>query len=348
MKHLTRPATAVKLLLTALPVLLPQYVCHAQAPNYHLIKKVSLPGVEGWDYLTVDSAARRLYIARSTHVTVLNIDTGEVAGDIPDTPGVHGVAVDDKAGRGFTSNGRNNSVTIFDLNTLKKISDVEVGQGPDAIIFDPATERVFTFNGRGQSSTAIDATTGKVVGTVPLGGRPEFAVSDGAGHIYNNLEDKSAVVSIDTKNLKVDNTWPIAPGDGPSGIAMDIKNRRVFSVCSNQKLTVLNADNGKLVASPTIGNGPDACAFDAANNLVFSPNGQDGTVTILQEVTPDQYNVVSTLTTQKSARTMALDSTTHHIFTVAADTVPPAPGATQQRGRRQYVPGSFVVLEYGP
>src|SRR5262249_14024172 len=181
--------------------------------------------------------------------------------------------------RGFTSNGRSNSVTIFDLKTLKKVGQVEVGQGPDCITFDPATKRVFTFNGRGQSATAIDAATGKVVGTVALGGGPEFAVADGQGPLYNTLEDRSASAAINAQSLAVEHTWPIAPGEGPSGLAMDRKVRRLFSVCGNQKLVVMDADSGKVVATPTIGRGPDACAFDPGLGLVFSPNGRDGTLT---------------------------------------------------------------------
>lgn len=316
--------------------------------RYHLIKKISVPGNDGWDYLFLDSDGRRLYISRGTHVDVVDVDKGTLVGTIPDTNGVHDVAVDPKSGRGFTSNGRSNSVTIFDLKTLKKIDEVTVGTGPDAILFDPATERVFTFNGRAQSSTVIDAVTGKVVGTIPLPGSPEAAVADGQGHVYDNLEDKSSVVAIDAKTLKIDNTWPVAPGDGPSGMAIDAKNRRLFSVCSNQKMTVMNADTGKIVATPTIGNGPDASAFDPQTQLVFSPNGRDGTVTVLREIDPDDYDVVATVPTQSGARTMALDEKTHHIFTVTAQPAPPDPNAAPGRGRgRRYVPGTFVVLEYG-
>lgn len=322
-------------------------VVAAPAPAYHLVKSISVPGQGGWDYLTLDAGARRLYIARSSHVSIVNVDTGQVVGDIPDLAGVHGVALDADGGRGFTSNGRDDSVTIFDLKTLKKLGTVKVGAGPDTIIFDPATKRVFTFNGSGQSATAIDAVSGKVVGTIPLPGRPEFAASDGRGHIYNNIEDKSEVVVIDARALRVEHEWPLAPGEGPSGLAMDAAHRRLFAVCDNQKMVVLDADTGRVVAAPAIGNGPDACAFDPKTQLVFSPNGQDGTLTVLRETGPNQYQPVGTVPTQPSARTMALDPQTHRVLTVAAKTVPPAPGAAPSR-RRSYVPGSFVVLEYGP
>lgn len=330
--------------LLFLPVAVPS--TGAAAPNYHLVKSISLPGAEGWDYLALDSGARRLYVSRGTHITVVDVDKGQVVGDIPDTSGVHGVAIDPKSGHGFTSNGRSNSVTIFDTKTLKKIGEVPVGTGPDAIIFDPSTERVFTFNGRAQTATAIDGATGKVVGTVTLPGRPEFAAAAGQGHVYDNIEDKSELVAIDAKTLTVDHAWPLAPGEGPSGIAVDAKHRRVFSVCDNQKMVVTDADTGKIVATPAIGNGPDAAAFDPGRALVFSPNGRDGTLTVLQETTPDQYQTVQTVTTQPGARTMALDEKTHHVFTCTAKSLPPPPG--QPRWRRQYIAGTFVVLEYAP
>lgn len=326
-------------------------VSHAAGPaptSYRLVRKISLPGEDGWDYLTVDSRARRLYISRSTHVTVLNVDTGQVVGEIPDLAGVHGVAIDPRSGHGFTSNGRSNSVTIFDLKTLKKLDEVSVGQGPDAILFDPTTRRVFTLNGRDGSATAIDAATGKVVGAVTLPGRPEFAVADGKGHLYNNIEDKSEIVEIDAKALKVLNTWSLAPGEGPSGLAMDTKSRRLFSVCDNGKMVILDADHGRVVATPAIGNGPDAGAFDSGLHRVYSSNGEDGTLTVLQETAPDRDEPLATVPTQPGARTMALDEKTHHVFTVSATVQPPTPGTEAPRRGRRYVAGSFVVLEYAP
>ncbi|MBV9849377.1 MAG: YncE family protein [Armatimonadetes bacterium] len=335
-------------LLSALALWLPGLAATAAppAPHYHLVRTIHLGGEGGWDYLFDDSRAHRLYISRGTHVAVVNTDTGRLAGDIPDTDGVHGVAIDPKSGRGFTSNGRANTVTIFDTKTLKKIGEVSVGEGPDAIVFEPVTERVFTFNGRAGTATAIDAASGKVAGTVTLPGRPEFPVADGKGHLFDNIEDKSEIADVNARTLAVDHVWPIAPGESPSGIAMDTRGRRLFSVCDGQKMAVTDADTGKVVATPSIGNGPDACAYDLGTHLVFSPNGQDGTMTILRQVTPDQYETVQTLTTQAGARTMALDEKTHHIFTVTATALPSAPGAP--RFRRSYAPGSFVVLEYAP
>lgn len=316
------------------------------SPLYHLINKISLPGADGWDYLSADSQAHRLYVSRGTHIAVVDTQTGKVARDIPDLSGVHGVAVDDKIGRGFTSNGRSNSVTIFDLKTLKKIADVSVGEGADAIIFEPVSGRVFTFNGRAHTATAINATTGIVVGTVILPGRPEAPAVDSRGHLYDNIEDKSEIVEIDPTALAVTRTWPIAPGEHASRLAIDSKNRRLFAVCDNQKLAILDADSGKLIATPTIGSGPDACEFDPSLGLIFSPNGEDGTLTIIHEDAPDKYTTVGTIPTQTGARTIALDAKTHHLFTVTAQAVPPPPGT--QRWHRQYVDGTFVVLEYAP
>ena len=331
----------------------------APAPSYHLVRKITLTGDGRWDYLQVDSAAKRLYVSRSTHVNVVDLSTGTVAGDIPNTSGVHGIAIDPKSGHGFTSNGRANTVSIFSLKTLAKVAEVAVGTNPDCIIFDPATERVFTFNGGSNDATAIDGATGKVIRTIPLPGRPEYAVADGKGHVYNNIEDKSEVASINAKTLKVENVWPLAPGDGPSGIAMDPKSRRIFSVCGNQKMTVLDADTGKLVSTLVIGNGPDASAFDPALGVAFSPNGEDGTLTVVKETGPNQFQVMATVPTQAGARTMALDPKTHHVYLMTA-TMEPAPpeaaapdapaagGAPPRRARRGVVPGSYVVLDFAP
>ena len=321
------------------------------APSYHVVRTLSIGGDGGWDYILDDSVDNRLYITRGTHVMVLDTDSGKVIGDIPNLSGIHGVVVDHRSGRGFISNGGSASVTIFDLHTLQTIGSVPTDQGPDCICFDPATERVFTFNGRAGTSTAIDAKTGKVLATITLPGRPEFAMADGNGHIYDNIEDKSEVVAIDTKKLAIDNTWPIAPGDGPSGLAVDSKHRRVFSVCGNQTMTVLDADTGKLVAALPIGNGPDACRYDPGTGLVFSPNGRDGTLSIYHEDNPNKFTLVQTVTTQAGARTMALDTKTHHVFVVTAQFQPPpagAPATGPGRYRRQIVPGSFVVIELAP
>jgi DNA-binding beta-propeller fold protein YncE len=315
--------------------------------GYHVTKKLKVGGEGFWDYLNVDSDARRLYISRGTHVMVLDADTLEPVGDIPDTQGVHGIALAPEVGRGFTSNGRANSVTIFDLKTLKVLGEVKTGQNPDAIVYDRASRRVFTFNGRSGDSTAIDAAGGTVAGTIVLGGRPEFAVADGKGRVYANLEDKSMVVAIDSQKLTVDSRWPLAPGEEPSGMAMDRDHRRLFSGCHNKMMVVMDADSGKVVATPAIGEGVDANAFDPGTGLAFSSNG-DGTLTVVHEDSPDKYTVLDNVPTQRGARTMALDLKTHNVYLVTAEFGPrPEPTADQPRPRPPMVPGSFTVLVVG-
>ena len=325
-------------------VVAPTLAAPSAPVKYHLIQTFSPGGDTGWDYLTVDSQARRFYISRGTYVQVLNADSGKLVGKITSTNGVHGIALAPGLGRGFTSNGRDNSVSIIDLKTLKTIRTVAVGNRPDAILYDPFARRVFTFNGGSNDSTAIDAVTGKVVGTIPLGGQPEFAVADGSGMIYNNIADKGEIVAIDSKTLAIKSRWPLA-AESPSGLAMDTKNRRLFAVCDGQKMVVLNADTGAVVATPAIGNGPDAAGFDLKTKLAFSSNGQDGSLTVLHEDTPNTYSVVQTVPTQAGARTLALDTKTHHVFVVTAKSAPAVPG--EPRWQRSYLPGTFVVLVYG-
>ncbi len=315
--------------------------------GYHLLKKVVLGGEGGWDYLTVDSANRHLFISRGTHVMVLDADTYAVVGDIPDTQGVHGIAIASDEGRGYTSNGRSNTATFFDLKTLKVLGTVPTGQGPDAIIYDPASHRVFTMNGHGESTTAIDAATGTVAGTVPLGGGPEFAAADGKGHVYVNLEDKSMVVALDSKALKILNTWPLAPGESPSGMAMDTTHRRIFSGCHNKMMTVMDADSGKVITTVPIGQGVDANGFDPKTRFAFSSNG-DGTLTVVHEDSPDKFTVVENVSTQPRARTMALDTKTHNVYLVTAEFgTSPAPTAAQPRPRPPMVPNTFTLLVFG-
>ena len=318
-----------------------------ESSGYHLLKKVVLGGEGGWDYLTVDSANRHLFISRGTHVMVLDADTYAVVGDIPDTPGVHGIAIASDVGRGYTSNGRSNTATFFDLKTLKVLGTVPTGQGPDAIIYDPASHRVFTMNGHGESTTAIDAATGAVAGTVPLGGGPEFAAADGKGHVYVNLEDKSQVVVLDSKALKILNTWPLAPGESPSGMAIDFEHHRIFSGCHNKMMTVMDADTGKIITTVPIGQGVDANAFDPKTHLAFSSNG-DGTLTVVHEDSPDKFTVVENVQTQRGARTMALDSKTHNVFLVTAEFgTAPAPTPAQPRPRPPMIPNTFTLLVFG-
>jgi YVTN family beta-propeller protein len=321
------------LLAAAVPQVVPA------ADGYHVTKTIQVGGDEGWDYVGVDSAARRVYVSHGSHVVVLDADSGKVVGDIPDTQGVHGIAIAPDAGRGFTSNGRANTVTVFDLKTLKTQGTVKVGTNPDAIVYDPATNRVFTMNGRSQDTTAINVADSTVAGTLALGGKPEFAVADGKGNIYVNIEDKSELVHFDSKTLKVLNRWPMAPCQEPSGLAADWKSRRLFAGCDNKLMAVISADDGKVVATVPIGDGVDANAFDPETNLAFASTG-DGNLTVAHEDGADKYTTVATVPTKKSARTMGLDLKTHRIFLPAADFDPPAPG--ERRGKMK--PGSFVVL----
>ena len=307
--------------------------------GYHVIKTVSVPGDEGWDYVYVDSDARRVYVSHATHTVVMNADTYAIEGDIPDTQGVHGIAIASDLGRGFTSNGRANTVTIFDLKTLKTIGTVKTDANPDAIIYDPATKRVFTFNGRGKNSTAINAADGSVVGTIPLGGKPEFAVTDGKGSIWVNDEDTSELHHLDAQNLKELHKWPLAPCKSPSGLAGDLKSRRLIAVCDDKVSSIVDADSGKVVANPPICEGPDAAAFDPADNLFLVSCG-DGNLTVIREDSPDKYTVVENVPTKKTARTLGLDLKTHKIFLPSAEFEPPAPG--ERRGKMKS--GSFAII----
>ena len=312
------------------------------ASGYKVIKTVPISGEGGWDYIYVDSDARRVYVSHATQVVVLDADSYEVVGSIPDTQGVHGIAVAPELGRGFTSNGRSNDVTIFDLKTLKALGRVKTDANPDAIVYDSVSKRVFTFNGRGKNATAINAADGTVAGTLALGGKPEFAVADGQGSIFVNNEDTSELIQIDSQKITETHRWPLAPCKSPSGLAMDRKSRRLFAVCDEKVMAVMNADTGKVVATPTIGEGVDASAFEPATQLVFASNGE-GTLTVVHEDSPDKYTVVENVPTKRSARTMGLDLKTHNIFLPAADYDPPAPG--ERRGKMK--PGSFVLLVLG-
>ena len=312
--------------------------------GYRVTKRTVLGGEGGWDYLIVDSKARRVYISHATHVVVVDADTNAVVGDIPNTNGVHGIAIVTDVNKGFTSNGRDNAVTVFDLQTLKPVANVAVGRNPDAIIYDPFSKRVFAFNGASHDATAIDVKTNSVVGTIALGGKPEFAVSDEKGNLYVNIEDKSEIVRFDPLKLTIENHWSIAPGEEPSGLAIDRKHRRLFSVCGNKLMAIVNADTGKVITTLPIGDGTDAAAFDPETGFAFSSNGE-GTLTVVHEDSPDKFTVVETVPTQVRARTMALDAKTHQVFLVSAEFgKAPAPTAQQPRPRAPMVPGTFTLI----
>ena len=298
----------------------------AAGSGYKLSGKIPVAGEGGWDYLVVDANARRLYLSHSTHVVVYDVDSHAVVGDIPDTPGVHGIALAPELGRGFVSNGRANSVTIFELKTLKTIGTVPAGTNPDAILYDGVSKRVFAFNGRSKDATVIDAATGKVLSTFAVGGKPEFAAADGNGNVYVNVEDTSELLQIDAQKMEVLHRWPLAPCKEPSGLAMDTKTRRLFSVCDNEMMAVVDADSGKVIATPTTGEGADAAAFDPETKFAFSSNGGSGTLTVVHEDGGDKYSVAENVATKKSARTMALDQKRHSLYLPAADLIPPVAG----------------------
>jgi DNA-binding beta-propeller fold protein YncE len=319
----------------------------AGAPAYKVVNTYKLGGDGGWDYLTADAAARRLYISRATHVMVLDLDSGKTVGDIADTPGVHGIALAPELGRGFVSNGREGTVSIFDLKSLATISKVKAGDNPDAILYDPATQRVFTFNGKSQDSTVIDAVKGTVLGTIKLDGKPEFAASDGKGGVFVNIEDKSELTAIDPNKLVVKSTWPLAPCESPSGLSMDRKNRRLFVGCDNKMMAVVNADTGKVLATPAIGDGVDATTFDDETRLAFASCGE-GVLTVVREESADRFSVAENVPTQPGARTLALDSKTHNVYVVTAKFgPPPAATADNPHPRRSILPDTFVVLVVG-
>ena len=314
---------------------------------YHLLKDIPVGGDGGWDYLSVDSSARRLYVSHATKIIVIDLDKYSVAGEIDDTPGVHGFAVAHELGRGFSSNGRENKVSIVDIKSLKTLSKVETGANPDAILYLPGQQEVYAFNGRGASATVIEAKSEKVLATIPLAGKPEFSCADAkAGRIYCNLEDKNEVAVIDIKTHTVVERWPIAPGEGASGMAIDLDHHRLFLGCGNKLMIVLNSINGGVLHSVPIGQGVDACAFDPGTQYAFASCG-DGTVTIVHKDSPEKISVVQTLTTERGAKTMTLDPATHNIYLASAKFEAPSGPSGTGRPRPKMLPGTFKVLVYG-
>jgi DNA-binding beta-propeller fold protein YncE len=318
-----------------------------QGSGYHLLKKVVLGGEGGWDYLSADPGSHRFFISRGTHIVVTDAD-GTVVGDIPNVQGTHGAQLVPEFGRGFSSNGRSNSVTIFDLKTLATISEVKLpaADGPDGFMYDPASKNVYVFNGRSHDATAVNAKTGEVAGTVPLGGKPEAAQADGAGHAWVNIEDKAQLVEFDSKEFKVLNTWALPTCEEPTGMAIDTAHKRLFIGC-HSKVMLVTDYAGKVVASVPIGQGVDAASFDPATQFAFVSCG-DGTITVTHEDSPDKYTVVETISTQRGARTMTLDTANHRLLTVTADFgPPPAPTAENPNPRPVPVTGTFTALIYG-
>ncbi len=328
-----RCSIVVLLLISAIRVVAAE---PASSGGYHVIKKIAAGGDGGWDYLTLDPVSRHLYISRSNRVMVFDVDKEMSVGEVANTPGVHGVALVAKYGRGFASNGGDSSVTSFDLKTLAERKKIKVAGRPDAIMYDPASNQVFTFGSN--KAIVIDPEKEESVGTIELGGKPEFGVSDEKGQVFVNLEDKSEVVAIDAIKREVLHHWPLAPGAEPSGLAIDRARGRLFASCGNQKMVCVDTATGKVIGDAAIGNGTDACAFDLDNHLAFSSN-RDGTLTVVREADDGKLEVVENAETQQGARTMAFDPKTHNILLVTAK--------AKQGQRRSFEPGSFVILVVG-
>jgi DNA-binding beta-propeller fold protein YncE len=308
--------------------------------GYHLLKTISVGGTEGWDYVTMDSLARLVYIGRDDHIDVVNVDAGTVVGKISGLSHTHGMVLAPDLNRGFTSDGEANTSTIVDLTSLKKIGTVKTGKDPDSFVYDDVSQRVFMMNSAGNDVTAINAADGTVAGTIALDGQPEFGVADGKGKIFVNLTDKDQMVEFDARALTIRHRWSLAPGEGPSGLAIDRKNRRLFSVCDNQLMVIMDADTGKVIATPGVGAGTDASLFDPDTGNAFASAGGSATLTVIHEDSPDQFRVADNVPTQSGARTMALDTKTHNVLLVTARH---GHGATHS----QVLPNTFVVLVVG-
>jgi DNA-binding beta-propeller fold protein YncE len=310
--------------------------------GYKIDRKIKLPGEGFWDYISVDEVNGRIFQSHNSMAQVVDIKTGQVVGTIPDTKGIHGIAVANDLNKGFTSNGRDSSVTIFNLTTLEIIAKIKVtGQNPDAILYDVFSKRVFTGNGRSKSFTVIDAVKNTVAGTIPLDGKPEAIVTDGKGKIYVNIEDASLIERIDANSMKVEAHWPIGPGEEPSGLALDNENHRLFSVCGNKLMMVIDAVSGKVITSLPIGDGCDGVAFDPQYKRVYASNGE-GTLTVVQVENANSFKVLETVPTQRGARTIAVDKTSHHIYLPTAE-FEAAPSGSNQRPAIK--PDTFTILD---
>lgn len=326
-----------KILIICLMVAAIKTNVSAQASGYYVADSFHIASSGGWDYIAVNK--NKLYVSHGTQVNILDKKTGDSLGIIPNTTGVHGIAFDNELNKGYTSNGRLNNVTVFDLTTNNVLTQIPTGNNPDAILFDDYSKKIITCNGRSNSLTVIDPATDKVLDTVALSGKPETAVSDGKGKVFVNIETKSSISEVDIEKYKVENTWSVAPGESPSGLAIDRKTGRLFAGCDNKMLIVLDVTNGKVIGTPAIGDGCDGTAFDPQLNYIYSSNG-DGTLTIIKETSKDKFEVVENITTKRGARTIGLDSETHTVYLPTANFKP----AEQGERRPPMVPGSFQVL----
>jgi len=328
------------MVLTATPAV-------AQGP-FHVEHVWKIGGDGGWDYMSVDPHSKLIYITRGDHVIVFNTSEGKQVAEIPGLHGIHCVVFASDGVHGYITDGGANQVAVFDRKTMKIVARIPVGNHPDGEVFEPVTKTVWAFDGGSHDATVISTKTNEVVATIPLPGRPEFPVADGRGHVFDNIESTSQLVRLDAKTLKLTGTFPLAPCDSPSGLAIDPAHRRLFSVCDNQTMAVVDADSGKVVTTVAIGEGPDASRYTANGNYAFSPNGGSGTLTVAHEDSPDHYSVVQTLTTKKGARTMAIDPDGNHLYTVTADFgPPPAPTPGHPHYRRTILPGTFEIIAIG-
>jgi DNA-binding beta-propeller fold protein YncE len=323
--------------------------CWAQDPQYRIANRFPVPGDGRWDLMAIDEATGRLFLSHGMETNVVDERTGRLLGTVPETKGVHGIAIAPHAGKGFISCGRDSSVVVFDLATYEVLARVQAtGASPDAIVYDTFSDKVVCFNGHGSNATVIDPVTDAVVATIALEGKPELCVSDGAGHVYVNLEDKSTICKINTTTWKVEQSWPIAPGEEPSGLALDNDMHRLFSVCGNKLMVVVDALSGKVVTTLAIGENVDGAAFDPGNKRVYASNGA-GTLTVVQEDGADIYHVLATVPTQKGAKTIGIDTRTHHVFLATAELGPtPVPTKEDPKPRPAVKPGTFVVLDVEP
>ncbi len=315
------------------------------AEGYKVLNKIKIGGTGGWDYVAVDPSANRVYASHATLVEVVDLSSGKVVGQIPQLHGVHGVAVAPEFGKGFITNGQSNSVTIFDLKTLAKVGEPQTGQNPDDICYEPKTKHIFTFNGRSGDSSAIDPKTNEIIKVFPVGDKPEACAVDGAGKIYLNLEDSSEIVEIDAAKPAVLRKASLAPCEGPTGLAIDVKNKKLFSACGNKMMAVTDIPSLKVVATPPIGPGSDGAGFDPDLGLAFTSNGGDGTISIVKQVN-GKYETVDTVQTERGARTMTVDPKNHRIYLLAAE-YGPAPDSGGKKGRPPILPDSFHVLVVG-
>ncbi len=328
------------------PPLAPANTAAAGPSGYHLLKTIPIPGDTFWDYLKFQPSTRRLFVSHGTHVVVVNVNSGKIVGDIGGMEGIHGIVLAPEFNRGFVTDGRAAKLWIFNLRTLKVIGSAPTDKDADGVVYDPASKRVFTMNGDSHTSTVVDAKTGKVVGHIELGGGPEFPVADGRGHVYANIETTSEIVEINSHTLKIVHRWPLAPGESPSGLAIDTEHHILFSGCRNELMVIMNADTGKVIATEPIGRGVDATRFDPGTGFAFASNGFAADLTVIHEDSPTKFHVVENVPTEFGARTMALDPTTHDVFLVTAK-IERIPNPKPHTRPFRMVPGTFHLLIFG-